>query len=202
MKQYFIIFSFAVLIIFSVLLFMENRKNLEKYSEERRSMKFIIERLEKTSDSTWMNAVDLTRLTDNNGNMPLSIDTVQNCVLIVISLSSSEGCETCIQLELAEWQSFYEENRTHSKFCIFIVASNASNKVVFLNQLKSMHINMPVLFDNSGFFMKRMDIEWTPYICFLYHGRILASYIGDMNNREITKTMMDKFKFFITHDLH
>jgi len=190
-KENLLIGSLAVFVGLSTILFLKNKKMGIKY---QRNFTEALNHLNRStiSDELWMRPVPIDKV-DDYGNQ-LNWADCKFDVLIVFS--EKGGCSACLQLEAAAWQAFLDREGMIGKISVKLVCTvgDIERKQ---QEFNAMHIRYPVYYDSSASLVKELDIKRTPRIFFLYKGKIVGGYTAEMENREKSKIMMEKFNEFL-----
>ncbi len=115
-------------------------------------------------------------------------------VLILYTDVPGLGCRECLGLEVCDWRDYSLTNKCDS-VSVLCVVSKCKNEARLLQEIRAMKVNSLILFSNS------IQVkEWTPYVFLLYDGKMISSYLGDMNDRDKTEKYMKEFKSFLSQN--
>ncbi|MDW8020554.1 MAG: hypothetical protein RMI34_10825 [Chloroherpetonaceae bacterium] len=132
----------------------------------------------------------------DDSSREIDINASKNLVLIVFSDRVSEGCRECLGLEATDWQNAILSSSLPVERVI--VAGKVKSKPKLRQELSAMGYNGHLVFDDAGEMYQKLNLSWSPAVFLLRQGYVVFEYTGDMNDREKTTEIINRYINFLT----
>ncbi|MDX2128086.1 MAG: hypothetical protein SFU91_03525 [Chloroherpetonaceae bacterium] len=135
--------------------------------------------------------IDSLKLIDKFGNK-FEIGDGSREILFVYSDNINEGCRECLGLELNDWEKF--SNQYNKKFIFSLIISKPRSKLKLEQELKVIGYKGAIYYDENGKLYNSLKLKWSPAILIFEKKNLYKLYIGDMNDRNKTQEILDKYQ--------
>jgi hypothetical protein len=159
-----------------------------KYFELRDKYALISERVSDQtnisstlSTNNWLQSVELNEIPEKS---------------VIIFVCDSLGCGSCLIAESAEWQQWLDADTTRPPSTVVMIV-NTKDKIDFRKSMDALGVKYKLDFDDAGKFVRNLNVTRSPEVFFCYKGHVIQRYFADINDRERTKIMQEKFAAFL-----
>ncbi|MDX2128091.1 MAG: hypothetical protein SFU91_03550 [Chloroherpetonaceae bacterium] len=177
MKNNLLVFGFVFFFTFSIILTLRiilNAKSIEGRKIETSQSHF--------NFSRWLQEIPI--------NLPKNVS-------VLIIGSDDNGCNLCLYEEIQDWQKWLKKDSINNVNKIFLLLETSRPKRA-IRELEVAGITYSILIDSTKI-AKILGITDYPSVIFVTNGREIMRYVPDINNRELTKQMQQKFDTLLSN---
>lgn len=125
---------------------------------------------------------------------PIPIPNLPTKVALIFCNDIS-GCNACLYAEMLDWQEWLMSDSARPAHCVRLIC-NTHRPERLRQELAALNITYPVHFDTLQISTK-LAVRRFPTVVFCEKGREVCRYVPDLNHREQTKLMQEKFEQFL-----
>jgi hypothetical protein len=179
MRENLVTLGLAFFITCTGVLFWKNRALVKEYEQGQLRLQSVLNNVQQ-SNPTWMSTALLS--------LP------EKSVLILCS--DSIGCNACLMAETADWQQWLTQD-THRTAAMIKLICTSSRPARLKREFESAGIGYEIIIDSTGVLSEALHVTKSPEVFFCYKGHVMHRYIADINDRDRTRIMQEKFAAFL-----